>query len=76
MIKYILTRLKKPTWVEITISSIVTFLIGNLTGEIVSRPYNSFFQGFMLLLTLAASILTFRLIAMWTTDYVTNKDDK
>jgi len=76
MIKYILARLKKPTWIEITISTIVTFLIGNLTGEIVSKPYNSFFQGFMLLLTLVVSILTFRLIALWTTDYVTNKEEK
>lgn len=74
--KYILERLENPTWIEITISAIVTLLIGNITGEIVSRPYNTYFQSLMMLVTLVSSIFTFRLIVKWTTTYVTNNKDK
>lgn len=74
--KYILERLKNPTWIEITLSAIVTFLVGSITGEIVSRPHNTYFQSLMMLITLASSIFTFRLIVKWTTEYVTNNKDK
>jgi hypothetical protein len=72
--KYLLERIKNPGWVEITISVVVTILLGNLTGEVVSRDYNSYFQGFLMFLSLCSGILSIRIVATWVNNYVTSNE--
>jgi len=66
-------RMEFPSLLDISVAVIVTLLFGNLAGEIISRPINSYVQASFMLGTLALSIITIRMIALWVIDYTHNK---
>jgi hypothetical protein len=67
-------RMEFPSIADIVIAVIVTLLFGNLTGEIVSRPINSYVQASFMLGTLALTVITIRMIALWIIEYVNHKN--
>ena len=68
------SRISDPMGIDVILAAIITIIFGNITGEIVSRDYNSYFQASMLLGTLALSFTTIRMIAVWVYNYVTSKN--
>lgn len=62
-------RMEFPSMLDIAVAVIVTLLFGNLTGEIVSRPINSYVQALFMLGTLALTVITIRMIALWIIEY-------
>ena len=67
-------RMEFPSIADIVIAVIVTLLFGNLTGEIVSRPINSYVQASFMLGTLALTVITIRMIALWVIEYTNHKN--
>jgi uncharacterized membrane protein YoaK (UPF0700 family) len=67
-------RMEIPSGIDILVAAILTVICGNITGEIVSRPINSYVQAACMLLTAALGIITLRMIALWIYEYVTNKN--
>jgi len=57
---------------------VVAFLLwlitGNITGEIVSRPVNSYIQASMMILSVFLTIVFLKMIAAWIFNFVTNKN--
>jgi hypothetical protein len=68
------SRISDPMGIDVILAAIITITFGNITGEVVSRDYNSYFQASMLLGTLALSFITIRMIAVWVYNYVTSKN--
>jgi|688.fasta_scaffold178623_4 hypothetical protein len=66
-------RMEFPSLLDIAVALTITVLLGNLTGEIVSRPINSYVQASFMLGTLALGIITIRMIALWIMEYINNK---
>ncbi len=62
-------RMELPSPSDIVVALIITVLFGNLTGEIVSRPINSYVQAAFMLGSLALGIITIRMIALWIMEY-------
>jgi hypothetical protein len=67
------SRIEKPTGVDVIIAVIITFLVGNLTGEIVSREFNSYIQASMLLGTVYLAFITMRMTGVWVYEYIQSK---
>lgn len=68
------SHMTNPTGYDVIVAVFVTVIFGNMTGEIVSRDYNSYFQAIMLLGTLALTIVSVRMIGVWVINYITNKN--
>lgn len=63
-------RMEFPSLLDIAVAVIVTLLFGNLAGEIISRPINSYVQASFMLGTLTLTVITIRMIALWIIEYV------
>jgi hypothetical protein len=62
-------RMEMPSLVDIAIALIITVLFGNLTGEIISRPINSYVQALFMLGSLTLIVITTRMIGLWIIEY-------
>lgn len=67
-------RVSNPTGADVTIAMIITILFGNLTGEAVSREFNSYLQASMLLGSLFLGIMTIRMTAIYIFNHVNNSN--
>jgi len=68
------SRISDPVGIDVIVAVIITIIFGNITGEVVSRDYNSYIQASMLLGTLALSFITVRMSGLWFYNYLTNKN--
>jgi len=67
-------RIANPSGVDVIVAALVAIIFGNLTGEVVSREYNSYFQASMLLGTVTLSFIAVRMFAMWLYNFVNSKN--
>lgn len=68
--KKIIQIIENPTWVTITLMSIVSIVLGTITAEIISRPVNLFFVSLSFSFTVLFSMLTIRTIVIWVYNYI------
>jgi uncharacterized membrane-anchored protein len=70
---FITESIKNPTVPKTVIFLMTTLAMGTATGEIVSRPINSLFQGGCVLLTLIVAIISLSMSAKLILNYINNK---
>ena len=69
-------RVSNPSGADVTIAMIITILIGNLTGEVVSREFNSYLQAGMMFGTLFVGFLTIRMTAVYIYNYINQNQNQ
>ena len=67
-------RIANPTSVDLVVVFLLWLITGNITGEIVSRPVNSYIQASMMILSVFLTIVFLKMIAAWIFNFVTNKN--
>ena len=67
-------RIANPTGVDLVVAFLLWLITGNITGEIVSRPVNSYIQASMMILSVFLTIVFLKMIAAWIFNFVTNKN--
>lgn len=67
-------RIANPTSVDLVVAFLLWLITGNITGEIVSRPVNSYIQASMMILSVFLTIVFLKMIAAWIFNFVTNKN--
>lgn len=70
----ILARIANPAGVDVLTIFLVWLIIGNATGEIVSRPVNSYIQASMMILTIYVTYIFLKMWVKWIYNFVTNKN--
>lgn len=70
---YITQSVKNPTVTKTVIALMATLAAGTATGEIVSRPVNSYIQGGCVLLTIIVAIISLFMTTKLIFNYITNK---
>jgi undecaprenyl pyrophosphate phosphatase UppP len=73
IIQMIRNRIDEPSPMDILVAFIVTLTIGTFSGEIISRPVNSYIQAGSMLVTLALIFITMRMSILWLIKKVNNK---
>jgi hypothetical protein len=63
-------RVRNPTVIDVVISMIITILFGNLTGEVVSRDFNTYIQASMVLITIFLAITSVRMAGIYIFNYI------
>ena len=63
-------RVRYPTVIDVVISMIITILFGNLTGEVVSRDFNTYIQASMVLITIFLAITSVRMAGIYIFNYI------
>jgi len=63
-------RVQHPTVIDVIVAMIITILFGNLTGEVVSRDFNSYIQASMALITIFLAIMSIRMTGIYIFNYL------
>lgn len=69
-------RVSNPSGVDVVIAVIITILFGNLTGEVISREFNSYLQAGMMIGTLFVGVLTIRMTAVYIYNYINQNQNQ